>query len=123
MENNKNKKSVKFQGDMLNFCDFIHVFVFTTNHHLKVVRDLHDATMDEFKDSWYVNVQNTVGPSKKGRHKLRTYGMSKSVCETEVYCKMILPLRHRAALAKFRCGVAPLQIETGRFENRPLEER
>ena len=35
MENNKNKKSVKFQGDMLNFGDFIQVFVFTTNHHLK----------------------------------------------------------------------------------------
>ena len=35
MENNKNKKSEKFQGDMLNFCDFIQVFVFTTNHHLK----------------------------------------------------------------------------------------
>ena len=35
MENNKNKKSVKFQGDMLNFCDFIQVFVFTPNHHLK----------------------------------------------------------------------------------------
>ena len=37
MENNKNKKSVKFQGDMLNFCDFIQVFVFTRNHHLKIV--------------------------------------------------------------------------------------
>ena len=35
MENNKNKKSVKFQGGMFNFCDFIQVFVFTTNHHLK----------------------------------------------------------------------------------------
>ena len=35
MENNKNKKSVKFQGDMLNICDFIQVFVFTRNHHLK----------------------------------------------------------------------------------------
>ena len=35
VENNKNKKSVKFQGDMLNFCDFIQVFVFTRNHHLK----------------------------------------------------------------------------------------
>ena len=35
MEKNKNKKSVKFQGDMLNFCDFIQVFVFTSNHHLK----------------------------------------------------------------------------------------
>ena len=34
MDNNKNKKSVKFQGDMLNFCDFIQVFVFTRNHHL-----------------------------------------------------------------------------------------
>ena len=34
--NNKNKKSVKFQGDMLNFYDFIQVFVFTTNHHLNL---------------------------------------------------------------------------------------
>ena len=34
VENNKNKKSVKFQGDMLKFCDFIQVFVFTRNHHL-----------------------------------------------------------------------------------------
>ena len=37
MENNKNKKSVKFQGDMLNFCDFIQIFVFTRNHHLNYV--------------------------------------------------------------------------------------
>ena len=35
MKNNKNKKSVKFQGDMLNYCDFIQVFVFTSYHHLK----------------------------------------------------------------------------------------
>ena len=26
---------MKFQGDTLNFYDFIKVFVFTTNHHLK----------------------------------------------------------------------------------------
>ena len=38
MENNKNKKSVKFQGDILNFCDFIQVFVFTRNHHLNISR-------------------------------------------------------------------------------------
>ena len=38
MESNKNKKSVKFQGDMLNFYDFIQVFVFTTNHHLNMKR-------------------------------------------------------------------------------------
>ena len=39
MENYKNKKFVKFQGDMLNFCDFIQVFVFTRNHHLKTDHD------------------------------------------------------------------------------------
>ena len=37
VENKKNKKSVKFQGDMLNFCDFIQVFVFTRNHHLNLI--------------------------------------------------------------------------------------
>ena len=37
MENKKNKKSVKFQGDMLNLCDFIQVFVLTRNHHLKLI--------------------------------------------------------------------------------------
>ena len=37
VENNKNKKSVKFQGDILNFGDFIYVFVFTTNHHLNAL--------------------------------------------------------------------------------------
>ena len=34
VENNKKKKSVKFQGDMFSFCDFIQVYVFTTNYHL-----------------------------------------------------------------------------------------
>ena len=42
VENNKNKKSVKFQGDVLNFCDFIQVFVFTRNHHLKLDQDKYD---------------------------------------------------------------------------------
>ena len=39
VENNKNKKFVKFQGDMLIFCDFIQVYVFTTNHHLNPLYD------------------------------------------------------------------------------------
>ena len=37
VKNNKNKKSVKFQGDTLIFCDFIKVFVFNTDHHLNVL--------------------------------------------------------------------------------------
>ena len=48
MENNKNKKSVKFQGDTLNFCDFIQVFVFTPNHHLRFT-DRPDMTLDVYR--------------------------------------------------------------------------
>ena len=47
----------------------------------------------------------------------------RSVFEADMYCKKLLRLRNRAAFAKFRCGVAPLRIVTGRFENKPLEER
>ena len=56
MENNKNKKSVKFQGDMLNFCDFIQVYVFTRNHHLKVVI----ITNLEQKQKSAQNAENTT---------------------------------------------------------------
>ena len=49
MENNKNKKSVKFPGDMLHFYDFIQVFVFTTNHHLKSFTDYFVNIISHFK--------------------------------------------------------------------------
>ena len=48
MENNKNKKYVKFQEDMLNFYDFIQVFVFTTNHHLNVLTNNQWAVIQNF---------------------------------------------------------------------------
>ena len=68
-------------------------------------------------------MHNPVGPSGRGGNKLRTYALFKTVFEAETYCKKLLSLRHRAAFAKFRCEVAPLCIETGGFENKPLEER
>ena len=36
---------------------------------------------------------------------------------------MILPPRHRSAFCKFRLGVAPILIETGRYEGLPAESR
>ena len=70
MENNKNKKSVKFQGDMLNFCDFIQVFVFTRNHHLKrilvylcfsVVRQRHISGISVYNRT-VTNIKTLCGP-------------------------------------------------------------
>ena len=34
-----------------------------------------------------------------------------------------MPLSHRAAFAKFRCGVAPLKIEMGRYLGQTIEQR
>ena len=34
-----------------------------------------------------------------------------------------MPPRHRSAYCKYRCGVAPIRIETGRFENLSIENR
>ena len=41
----------------------------------------------------------------------------------EKYCLLIMPPKHRSALSKFRCGVAPIRIETGRYENLTENER
>ena len=42
--------------------------------------------------------------------------MFKEEYKTEPYVCEIIPKHHRSALAKFRSGVAPLRIETGRYE-------
>ena len=46
---------MKFQGDILNFCDFIQVFVFTTNHHLKA--PVRTAADDSFASVYLQSVQ------------------------------------------------------------------
>ena len=70
MENNKNKKSVKFQGDMLNFCDFIQVFVFTTNYHLKAI--IYSNSFSHYK----VEQKKTVAISQMFSHvQLHVHGM------------------------------------------------
>ena len=56
-------------------------------------------------------------------NKMRTYKLFKNLFQTEGYCKIIFPLSHRSAFAKFRCGVAPLRLETGRYEGLPVDER
>ena len=79
--------------------------------------------LDMYVSEWKSNVTRISSASGSGRNKLRTYTLYKSEYNTEHYCKMILPLKHRYALAKFRCGVAPLRLETGRYENIPESER
>ena len=72
---------------------------------------------------WNLSINRITSVNGTGRNKLRTYKLFKSEYGSEQYCKIILPLKHRSAFAKFRCGVAPLRLETGRYENIPENER
>lgn len=79
----------------------------------KVLRFL----LQQFVSKWRNDVNSDVGPSGRGRNKLRTYKTFKHDFILEKYVSSHIPVKHRAAYAKFRFGVAPLKLETGRFEN------
>jgi hypothetical protein len=87
------------------------------------VKIVQNKAMLDFISDWRRHVNSLVGPSGRGRNKLRTYCTFKTEFKTENYCKIILPIRHRTAFAKFRCGVAPLRLETGRYEGLAIEDR
>ncbi|XP_052256259.1 uncharacterized protein LOC127861632 isoform X1 [Dreissena polymorpha] len=81
------------------------------------------AMFCKFKSDWKDTVLQPNAIRGNGRNKLRTYCQFKNEYCTEEYCKMILPYRHRSAFAKFRCGVAPIMLEIGRYANVPVENR
>ena len=78
---------------------------------------------EDFVRDWSIRINRDIGPSGRGRNKLRLYKTFKTDFLTEQYCKMILPLSHRSAFSKFRLGVAPIRIETGRYEGLGIENR
>jgi hypothetical protein len=76
------------------------------------------------------------GREEDGGNKLRTYALFKSHICREPYLSVLSDSRKRALMFKFRSGIAPLRIETGRYEmvknpdsskksrvRRPVDER
>lgn len=76
-----------------------------------------------FVESWSNDVNRENARRGEGRNKLRTYKTFKTDYKTENYLNCIMPRCHRSAYAKFRCGVAPIRIETGRYERLPCDLR
>ncbi len=70
---------------------------------------------DIFKDNCMRSVET--------KPKLRTFKLFKKDCETSVYVKGCMNKCQRSLLAKFRCGILQLKVETGRFERIELEKR
>ena len=55
--------------------------------------------------------------------KLRTYITYKKLYDVEPYVYKVMHRGHRSILAQFRTGILPLAVETGRYNDLPLEYR
>ena len=75
------------------------------------ISQLEEKMFDKYKKDWCTRIF-----SYSTGCKLRTYKLFKHTYNTEQYLLQKMPQRHRSAFSKFRCGVAPLKIETGRYE-------
>ena len=73
--------------------------------------------------AWLDIIVKEQAVTGRGHNKLRTYRLMKRTYETEQYCLPRLPIKHRSAFAKFRCGVVPVRIETGWYERLELNRR
>ena len=52
-----------------------------------IAHSLRTVLMGEFRNQWFANVHNPVGPSGRGGNKLRTYALLKTIFGVETYCK------------------------------------
>lgn len=94
----------------------------------RTVMNSMDIALKVFYDSQWndrLHAEHANRGREAGGNKLRTYKQFKEQYSTEPYVKIVTQKKYRSAYAKFRCGVAPIKIETGRYGlNRvPVEER
>ena len=83
-----------------------------------------DMVLSESEEQkWFEQINREESRNNNGRNKLRTYCLFKSSYVIESYVECILSRAHRSSFAKFRCGVAPIGIELGRYTNTPLNDR
>ena len=82
-----------------------------------------DKVFNGYKEKWEEDLARNNGLRESGGNKLRTYRLFKQDYKVEPYISYIRPKLQRSAFAKFRCGVAPLRIETGRYERLDMDDR
>jgi hypothetical protein len=89
----------------------------------QAVQQVGEAVFDLYLRDWEKAVNRQKTNNKQVGNKLRLYRTFKHVFETESYMLCTLGRGQRSALAKFRGGVAPIRLETGRYEGLQEHER
>ena len=75
----------------------------------------------KYTEFWKGKLFDDIRPNASG-NKLRSYRLIKNVYEFEPYLE-IKEFKIRQAMAKFRISNHRLRIETGRYDNTPVDER
>ena len=78
---------------------------------------------NDYVVKWKHDVNATKAKHGKGGNKLRLYNKFKQSIYAEPYLNCITSRKNKSAYAKFRCGVAPIKIETGRYEKLNVDDR
>ena len=81
-----------------------------------IVAKIQDTLHPSILEKWLQDVNRDTALRGNSRNKLMTCKLFKHVYRTEPYVVNVLLFKHRSALAKFRCGVAPFRLETDRYE-------
>ena len=90
----------------------------------KVIKDqIAEFLFSRFKSEWSADKNRMNARNGNGRNKLRAYRQYKQEFKSETYLKYSMSRAHRSAYAKFRCGVVPIRIETGRYERLNYNDR
>ena len=75
-----------------------------------------DAKMGlQLVSDWKSELNRVAAKTGIGRNKLRSYSKFKETFCVELYVVHVASRSYRSAMAKFRCGDAPIQLELGRF--------
>ena len=85
---------MKFQRDILNFCDFIQVFVFTSYHHLNATGFLSQSSflLSSYRDSDFLSFLCVLFLSKVNLNRMQMIIMSQqySVVNTASYNEIVI---------------------------------
>jgi len=82
-----------------------------------------DVIFKSFCEKWTIDVNRNNSKNSIGGNKLRLYQNIKADFISEPYLDLCIGLSAKSAFAKLRCGVAPINIEIGRYQKVPIAQR
>lgn len=102
------------QFQSICFNEYLNTDIFPSK---SIINMIEDVLFENFKHDLYVKLLSDK------QVKLRFYKIFKFDFCTENFLNCKMPGKYRSAFSKFRCGVAQLRVETGRYERSAVEDR